>query len=148
MSSNFFIRAKYNAPYIYFIRLKDKLYIGETQHHPVIRWSSHLQMNGSFKMKLAQLGVNLDDTENDIEFYYIPLSSYLNGINANSKILSQAVEHAVHVEIKCNFLSFNGLHVISDTEKTAPNSKFRFRKEIEVISEQVVKLYKTHLMSI
>lgn len=147
MSSNLYIRAKYNSPYLYFIRFNNNLYIGETQHHPVIRWSSHLQVNGSFRAKLNQLGVNIEDIENEIEFYYVALFPYLKGINANDKILSQAIEHAVHVEIKCNFLSFDALNVISDTEKTAPNSKFKFRQQIETIAEYITDSYKAHLKS-
>lgn len=145
MSTTFFLKAKYKSPYLYFIKFKGYLYIGETQSHPTIRWSSHLQQNGSFRGKLNELGEILDSME-EIEFYCIALSPYMDDINMDAKIMSQAVEHSVHVEIRCNFLSFTGLQVISDTEKTAPNSKFKFRREADAIAEILSKLYQAHLL--
>jgi len=112
------------APHVYFIHVHQFLYVGETQKHPVVRWSQHLGPQGSFRLALATRGhVDFDPSER-IAFYAVEIRTLPKLFpQVQIKAATQAVEHEVHMLLRAR-PSFLGpaLQVISDTEKTAPRA--------------------------
>lgn len=112
------------APHVYFIRAHEFLYVGETQKHPVVRWSQHLGPQGSFRLALAARGYLDFDPDARIAFYAVeigPLPDLFPQVQI--KAATQAVEHEVHMLLRARPSFFSpSLQVISDTEKTAPRA--------------------------
>lgn len=57
------------GPHVYFIRVRRYLYIGETQRMPVIRWGSHFETGGSFRLALSTMDWELAESLDDLHFY-------------------------------------------------------------------------------
>jgi len=118
------VSAIWSAPFVYFIRSGECLYVGETQRHPVVRWSQHLGPQGSFRLAAEGRAEIVLDGATPIAFYAFevaPLRSLFPEVQL--KAATQAVEHEIHMLLRAR-PSFLGpaLRVISDTEKTAPRT--------------------------
>ena len=116
------VRGPLRGPFIYAIVTRDLVYIGETQTHPVMRWGSHLQLAGSFRLALAASGDPEVDYFGDISFCAVRCRTVESEFPPSLlKTATQAVEHRLHVTL-CRRPGVLGrpLRLISDTEKTAP----------------------------
>ena len=90
------LRGPLHAPFIYVIRARDMLYVGETQLHPAVRWGAHLAAAGSFRAGLDRHGDPEIDYFGDLAF----AAYHCTGITARFaaaevKTVTQAVEHAL-----------------------------------------------------
>lgn len=138
----------YYTPHVYFIFAKDVLYVGETQHIPVRRWSSHLASNGSFMKKLKRYlqGGNEREYIASLAFYSFGCKEALAAIQrdySGYRIPTQALEHKIHeiVQTEC---SFGGeIKLLSETNKTAPRF-FSHWEDVEKIARKAIN--KTQLI--
>ncbi len=110
------------GPHVYFIRARDLLYVGETQKHPVVRWSDHLGPRGSFRaaaLDRCLLELELDEP---ISFYAYQLAQEIGDLpEMQIKQATQAVEHELHALLRARpILLGRAFRIISDTQKTAP----------------------------
>ena len=64
-----YLEVKEKCPYVYFIIKSTYIYIGQTQSNPIIRWNSHLQIQGEFKKHLMEKDIELALSDNEINFY-------------------------------------------------------------------------------
>lgn len=142
MSGSGIVKSGYFTPHVYFIFACDVVYIGETQHIPVRRWSSHLDKSGSFSKSLAK---HLDGGcnkryLNSLSFFSVSCFELLAGMQADYcgyRIPTQALEHKLHEIVQSKRVFGNGMTVISDTSKTAPRNFFHW-SEIESIAESCI----------
>jgi hypothetical protein len=118
------LSARLTGPHVYFICARDLLYIGETQKHPVIRWSDHLSLRGSFRAAVVSRGFSDLGLDEQIHFHAYQLAESVAAIpEVQIKQATQAVEHELHVLLRARpSLLGGGLAIISDTEKTAPRT--------------------------
>lgn len=118
------LSAKLAAPHVYCIRARNLLYVGETQKHPVFRWSDHLGPRGSFRMAALERGFLELGLDEQISFYAYQLAQTISGLPAvQIKQATQAVEHELHALLRARpSLLGIAFHIISDTEKTAPRT--------------------------
>lgn len=138
----FQIFGEIKSSYIYIIMIDHYVYIGETQSFPVIRWGAHLSKDGTLLKKLNNFGVDLNDRNKSIKFIYFNLSDLFDiNLSKNLKRSTQAIEHELHVRIKCRPSLLNNLILISDTEKTAP-SRFKYWEKANEIVEIILKKLK------
>ncbi|MFO1432247.1 MAG: hypothetical protein U1F76_19245 [Candidatus Competibacteraceae bacterium] len=116
-----FVQGPLFGPYLYMIVASELVYIGETQHHPVIRWGNHLQPNGSFLASVRLRG-DPEKQYNNIIFTSIFCKSIIEEFGeSETRIATQALEHEIHSKLVGNPVFFGRqLKVISDTQKTAP----------------------------
>jgi hypothetical protein len=111
--------ADFAAPYLYFVKCAHFAYIGESQHHPLIRWGDHLRPTGTFQSNLLS---QHDFTPRDepIFFGLVKLTQISNLVHESKRRLStQWVEHQVHVMFSN---SRHGVRfiLVSDTTRSAP----------------------------
>ncbi|WP_104484711.1 hypothetical protein [Acinetobacter indicus] len=131
----FQIFGEIKSPYIYIIMIDQYVYIGETQSFPVIRWGAHLSRDGTLLNKLNSVGVDLHSKSKSIKFMYFNLSDLFDSdLSKNFKRSTQAIEHELHVRVKCKPSLVKNLILISDTEKTAP-SRFKYWEKANKIVE-------------
>jgi hypothetical protein len=132
------ISAKLAGPHIYFIQVRDLLYVGETQKHPVIRWSDHLGSQGSFWQAALNRGCVELDPDEQVSFYAYQLSQFTDGVpEVQIKQTTQAVEHELHVVLRARpSLLGSVFRIISSTDKTAPRT-FRQWALVESIAEAI-----------
>jgi hypothetical protein len=118
------LSARLEGPHVYFIRVRDLLYVGETQKHPVIRWSGHLGPQGSFREAVLARGLLELDFNDQISFYAYQLSELTSGVpEVQIKQATQAVEHELHALLRARpSLLGRVFRIISDTQNTAPRT--------------------------
>jgi hypothetical protein len=129
-----------DAPFVYFVRSRELLYVGETQGHPVLRWGGHLQTFGSFRVAVANKGDPDVDYLDDICFYAFHCSLLQTHFPpAQYKVATQAVEHRVHttLALRPHALGY-AFRLISDTEKTAPR-RFKEWTLAQSLAEAIVE---------
>jgi len=107
-------------PVIYFVTIKDFLYIGETESHPVIRWGSHLALHGTLLEKIRRIDRNLLLEDNEIEFYAFECTYIKNTFNR------------LRIDYALKYTEFQ-LHLLFKTRVNTVNKKFG--REIKVISD-------------
>lgn len=139
MSGSGIVKSGYFTPHVYFIFAHDVIYIGETQHIPVRRWSSHLDKSGSFSKKLnAYLDGGCNKLYlNSLSFFSISCLELLNNIQGDYcgyRIPTQALEHKLHEIIQTKRVFGGNIEVISETKKTAPRNFYHWG-EIEDIAQ-------------
>src|SRR5436190_20155904 len=87
------------APYVYFIRKRRCLYIGETQQMPVRRWGSHFATSGSFRLALSTMDCELMESNDEVDFYAFycqELHTFCRDVKLRRT--TQFLEHLLHVE--------------------------------------------------
>jgi hypothetical protein len=108
------------TPYIYFIRKHQYLYVGQTQDIPVIRWGDHMGSMGSFSVNLRRI-----DEEAFLSTGVICFAAYqCDDIRdlvppVQHQLVTQYVEHMVHVKVICHPSLGARWVLISDTVRTA-----------------------------
>lgn len=142
MSGSGIVRGGYFTPHIYFIFSYDVIYIGETQHIPVRRWSSHLDKSGSFSKKLQKHvdGACYKKYLGDLSFYSVScleLLSVMQKDYCGYRIPTQALEHKIHELVQSKSTFGANIKVISETKKTAPRNFFHW-DEIEGIAHSCI----------
>jgi hypothetical protein len=131
-----YLNAPLKSPIIYFIISYDVMYIGETQSHPVERWSSHLGLDGSFRKNVKKKGdPELNYLNQPYFFAYSCTSITTDFPEIQWKIVTQAVEHEVHCCV-FQFPSKLGkrFNIVSDTTRTAPTrfQNWNFAKQLSL----------------
>ncbi|WP_117234238.1 GIY-YIG nuclease family protein [Vibrio maerlii] len=134
------------GPYVYIIQYKEYVYIGETQGHPVKRFSDHLSNKTNFSPRLKYFE---DEWElGSVRFYSIYVGGIVSSLvkRYSSKSITQAVEHTFH----CYFsekpsLCGGRFYILSDTEKTAPR-KFYAWGEIEDYVSRIIPELKKYIV--
>jgi len=123
-------------PYVYAIRTRDLLYIGETQRIPVVRWKDHVGMRGSFRMRVEEHGDPETDYFNSLIFAYYACEWIVQDYGESERrSVCQALEHELHCIYSGDpYLLGEEVRVISDTVKTAPR---RFRHWCDVKARAV-----------
>lgn len=118
------LSAKLTGPHVYFIHARDLLYIGETQKHPVVRWSDHLGPRGSFRKAAITRGFSDLALDERISFRAYELAEAVASLpEVQIKQATQAIEHELHVLLRSRPSLLGGVfRIISDTEKTAPRT--------------------------
>ncbi|KXZ68559.1 hypothetical protein [Acinetobacter venetianus] len=135
----FQLSGEIKSPYIYFIYIDGFLYVGETQSFPAIRWGAHLTNEGTLLKKLVSLGGDLGKKNQRIKFISFNLIDLFDlNLCKNFKRSTQAIEHELHVRIKCKPSIVNNLTLISDTEKTAP-SRFKYWDQVNLIVDHIIE---------
>lgn len=132
-----YISGKYRYPYIYIILKSNYIYIGETQTHPSIRWSSHLKENGSFSVNLRRKNEYVFSQTLNMHMYSIKCDEIVKQYTSSEyKNATQYLEHQLHVLFSTNRKSFSkNLIIISNTDKTLPKYPYRFKKMKEYAKE-------------
>ncbi len=112
------------GPYLYSILARDLLYVGETQRHPVLRWSQHLASDGSFRTAATSRALVELKASDRVAFFAFDLSELGTLFPAGQvKNATQAVEHELHMLLRARpSLLGTEVTIISDTEKTAPRA--------------------------
>lgn len=130
------------APHVYLIMSCGCVYIGETQRHPVGRWSQHLGPQGSVRLALSAQDDVTFDLSCPISFFAVEIGS-LPALfpQVQVKSATQAVEHEIHMLLRARptYLGV-AMKVISDTEKTAPRAFRRWDIAAELAEEVAAKL--------
>lgn len=142
MSGSGIVKSGYFTPHVYFIFAHDVIYIGETQHIPVRRWSSHLDKSGSFTKKLNNYldGGCMQPYLNSLSFFSISCFELLRDMQSEYcgyRIPTQALEHKLHEIVQSKGVFGSSIKVISETKKTAPRNFFHWN-EIEDIAESCI----------
>ncbi|MVF23454.1 hypothetical protein EVC37_17780 [Methylocaldum sp. BRCS4] len=115
------VTGKLRYPYIYTITKGHCIYIGETQKHPVSRWGEHLAPNGNFMRRLREMDEALWANSKEILFLCVACEQISNLAQEEQRIVTQYVEHEIHVQCILNFPMLYPIEkIISDTTRTAP----------------------------
>ena len=115
------VSGRLRYPYIYAIAKGYCLYIGETQKHPVSRWGEHLTQQGTFLKRLRETDQELWASKKEILFISVPCEIISNIHQEEQRLVTQYVEHEIHVQCILNFPKLNPIEkIISDTTRTAP----------------------------
>jgi hypothetical protein len=121
-------KAPRRGAFIYCLLMRPYIYFGETQQHPVIRLSEHLRPNGSFCC--AVTARDSDALRNDSDIWIRSFFCELNCLPAEQKLVTQFIEHEVHLQFIAMSVS-SRFQIVSDTERTAPRScRYLWAKEI------------------
>lgn len=130
------------APHVYLIISCGCVYIGETQRHPVGRWTQHLAPQGSVRLALSAQDDVTFDPSSPMSFFAVEIGS-LPALfpEVQVKSATQAVEHEIHKLLRARPTYLGAaMKVISDTEKTAPRAFRRWDIAAQLAEEAVVKL--------
>ena len=130
------------APHVYLIISCGCVYIGETQRHPVGRWTQHLSPEGSLRLALNAQDDVVFDLSSPIAFFAVEIGS-LPALfpEVQVKSATQAVEHEIHMLLRAQPTYLGAaMKVISDTEKTAPRAFRRWDIAAQLAEEAAAKL--------
>ena len=130
------------APHVYLIISCGCVYIGETQRHPVGRWTQHLSPEGSLRLALNAQDDVVFDLSSQIAFFAVEIGS-LPALfpEVQVKSATQAVEHEIHMLLRAQPTYLGAaMKVISDTEKTAPRAFRRWDIAAQLAEEAAAKL--------
>ena|SRR5579872_2369078 len=107
--------------HVYFIWKAQFLYIGETQGLPVRRWGEHVLTTGSFSTNLRAIDSELCDSSAPMSFLAYECSKIDVEVPApQRKLVTQYVEHELHLHAVCDPKIGTEFRLISDTTRTAP----------------------------
>lgn len=114
-----------SGPYIYFIVKHSYLYLGETQHLPVIRWGAHCQTEGTFSRLLREIDEDAIHSPRPFVFQSIFVDRIRDKLPEYEwKRATQWIEHDLHLKVcACGEIT-SKFRLISETVRTAPRRYF------------------------
>jgi hypothetical protein len=126
------------AAFIYCVLVRPYIYFGETQQHPVLRLAEHLKANGTFSCAIEAR--DSDALRGDTAIWMRSFVCELDCVPAEQKMVTQFIEHEVHVQFISMSIS-SRFQIVSDTERTAPRRcRYGWAKEYAIeIAKAVAK---------
>lgn len=113
------IRVK--SPHVYFILVARRfVYIGETQANPAQRWGEHLSSHGTLVTNVAEVDEELLLDTSTMYFFAYECPEVANVPQHERRLVTQFVEHQLHVKVVKDSELGSRLRIISDTSRTAP----------------------------
>jgi len=113
------IRAR--SPHVYFILVARRfVYIGETQTNPAQRWGDHLSSRGTLVTNVADVDEELLSDTSTMYFFAYECAEVVDVPQHERRLLTQFVEHQLHVRVVEDSELGSRLRLISDTTRTAP----------------------------
>lgn len=116
------VQGDLRLPCLYFIFIKDYVYVGETQKIPIIRWGQHISKRGTFYSRLKSKDEELCEQLNSMSFLAYSSKELINDVrDFEVRSVLKYIEHKVHEVFICHSVLGPKYELISDTSRTAPS---------------------------